>query len=86
MFRKPVQHVTIESIRETVSRKTIASPKKEKPKAIEPVEEVPVQKASPLTFHKQEDKLPKVIKTVKVESEPIGTEKKLRGDHILWIQ
>ena len=81
MFRKPTQLINIESIRETVSKKVLTSPKKEKPLVEKSVdEEVPAVKvASPLTFRKQEDKLSKVDESIK-------SEKKLKGDHILWIQ
>jgi len=81
MFRKPPQLIDIESIRETVSKKVLASSKKEKSPVEKSVdEEVPAVKvASPLPFRKQEDKLSKVDESTK-------TEKKLKGDHILWIQ
>jgi hypothetical protein len=80
MFRKPTQLISIESIRETVSKKVVTSSKKEKTSVEKPIEEeMPVKVASPLTFRKQEDKLPKVDESIKEE-------KKLKGDHILWIQ
>lgn len=86
MFRKPVKSITVETI-SRLGNEHVISTQMEKTVSQSNEKEMAPQGTSPFSVAASDDRVEKSSKnSTQPISSPEGTEKRHRGDHILWIE